>query len=488
MTMRKLFRISVLFVLGQLLYKTVTQQCGSEVSIFGWMLQGHIYDTMLAELPHTCVQVCREDNRCQSFNWVISLLKCEFSNRTKEARPEDFISDPDRFYYKRERNRVPLGSIPELPAETCLEIKKSEGHAISRKYWFSSIKTGTSVLAYCDMTTEDIDECTSSVPLCDVNATCTNNDGSYICTCKNGFSGDGKTCKVSRVILIAVPFVFSHSVNIVCRTGGHFACACTSAFLTSLIFFLDIDECSTNSHSCDLNAVCGNTLGSYTCACKQGYSGNGRTCSDIDECSTSSHSCDVNAVCSNTVGSYACACKAGFTGDGNTCTDIDECTRGTHNCHSSLASCTNTAGSFSCSCNNPYSGDGRTCYLLVSECRNYGSLNSSDRKITYITDYRYCDNKIGPGWFRFEGSAGIRIPTSCPSTRRCGTNAPGWMNGGHPTVVDGQVTRTVCFHWTAGCCEWSTNIKVRNCGSYYVYYLHSTPNNGYCYLRYCGTD
>ena len=41
----------------------------------------------------------------------------------------------------------------------------------------------------------DIDECTSSVPLCDVNATCTNNDGSYICTCKNGFSGDGKTCK-----------------------------------------------------------------------------------------------------------------------------------------------------------------------------------------------------------------------------------------------------------------------------------------------------
>ena len=121
----------------------------------------------------------------------------------------------------------------------------------------------------------------------------------------------------------------------------------------------------------------------------------------------------------------------------------------------------------------------------ISECQNYGSLSSTDRKITYTVSSYYCDNGIGPGWFRFEGSAGTRMPTSCPPTRRCGTDAPGWMNGGHPTVADGQISRQVCFHWDSNCCLWSTNIKVRNCGSYYVYYLSGTP---ICSLRYCGTN
>lgn len=40
----------------------------------------------------------------------------------------------------------------------------------------------------------------------------------------------------------------------------------------------DTDECSSNSHSCDINAVCANTPGSYSCACAAGYSGDGRTC------------------------------------------------------------------------------------------------------------------------------------------------------------------------------------------------------------------
>ena len=109
--MRLLFRISVFFVLSQMLYRAVTQQCpasGSELSIFGWMLQRHIYKTMMADLGLHCLLACRTDDRCQSFNFVMSLHMCEFSDRTKEARPEDFIPDPDRYYFRRDIHRGKL--------------------------------------------------------------------------------------------------------------------------------------------------------------------------------------------------------------------------------------------------------------------------------------------------------------------------------------------------------------------------------------------
>ena len=41
--------------------------------------------------------------------------------------------------------------------------------------------------------------------------------------------------------------------------------------------------------------------------------------SDIDECTTKTDNCDVNAVCTNAAGSHLCACKSGYSGDGITC-------------------------------------------------------------------------------------------------------------------------------------------------------------------------
>ena len=50
---------------------------------------------------------------------------------------------------------VPLGSIRELPAQSCKEIKASEGgQAVSGNYWLDSTRSGNSILARCDMKTK----------------------------------------------------------------------------------------------------------------------------------------------------------------------------------------------------------------------------------------------------------------------------------------------------------------------------------------------
>ena len=47
-------------------------------------------------------------------------------------------------------------------------------------------------------TSSDTDQCASSQSNeCDPNALCTNTEGSYICRCVKGFSGDGTICEVN---------------------------------------------------------------------------------------------------------------------------------------------------------------------------------------------------------------------------------------------------------------------------------------------------
>ena len=78
------------------------------------------------------------------------------------------------------------------------------------------------------------------IDFCDENASYTNTDGSYKCTCGNGYFSDGRSCS-------------------------------------------DINECSTGNHNCDINkARCNNFIGSFGCECKLGYVG--RDCRDVVEC------------------------------------------------------------------------------------------------------------------------------------------------------------------------------------------------------------
>ncbi|XP_044169431.1 uromodulin-like isoform X3 [Acropora millepora] len=244
----------------------------------------------------------------------------------------------------------------------------------------------------------------------------------------------------------------------------------------------DIDECSS-ANECHQNATCNNTKGSYNCTCKDGFEGDGKNCTDIDECSIENE-CHQNATCTNTKGSYNCTCKDGFEGDGKNCTDINECST-KNECHQN-ASCKNTKGSYICTCQGGLEGDGKYC--TGPECSSYIVNKETDRSVLFVNNgssHRKCDTPLAAGWYRFNSTAGSKMPTNCTQEDRCNTIATGWLNGINPSPQEGIVTRTVCFSWKSDCCFWQKSIRVRNCGLFYVYYLTSTDG---CYYRYCVTN
>lgn len=121
--------------------------------------------------------------------------------------------------------------------------------------------------------------------------------------------------------------------------------------------------------------------------------------------------------------------------------------------------------------------------LKVDGCKHYKVLNGVDRaQGNTFPPHQRCDSNLEPGWYRFQGAAGDRMADTCVSMLHCGTLAPGWLSGVHPTIVDGVVVRKVCYNWLA-CCGRSDNIKVQNCGCFFVYELKKPPS---CNFRYCG--
>ena len=237
---------------------------------------------------------------------------------------------------------------------------------------------------------ENIDECAdSALNNCDVNAFCTDTEGSYDCTCNLNFNGDGFLC-------------------------------------------VDIDEClNPGDNECDSNATCTNTPGSHECECNMGYTGDGSSCDDIDECSNlSTNGCDANATCTNTDGGYDCACNDGFAGDGFTCVDTNLCGNGTLDAGEDCDGTALAAGSEACPagftgtplCNNDSAntdGDG-SCTLDgvpdgcadSDECAGEGGGNNCDTNATCANIPGSFDCTCNSG-FTGDGVTCIEAPTGC---------------------------------------------------------------------------
>ena len=121
-------------------------------------------------------------------------------------------------------------------------------------------------------------------------------------------------------------------------------------------------------------------------------------------------------------------------------------------------------------------GEGCSSYKWLTEANRHRDAVSS----TVLCDRNFITKKA---WYRFANESGNQMATTCVPMNKCYTHAPGWLNGSHPEVHEGIVTRRICFHWSNKCCNWETNIRLRNCGPFYSYELTRTPG---CSLRYCG--
>ena len=95
----------------------------------------------------------------------------------------------------------------------------------------------------------DIDECTRDTDFCDTNAECSDTIGSYECFCRTGYSGDGfnctstfMSCPLCRCSVIKIPMITTdideckqdmnncHTEANCTDTEGSFYCTCNNGF------------------------------------------------------------------------------------------------------------------------------------------------------------------------------------------------------------------------------------------------------------------
>ncbi|CAH1238377.1 FBN3 [Branchiostoma lanceolatum] len=252
-------------------------------------------------------------------------------------------------------------SSPNDDAKDCVAMTRSSN------YNWVPTDCSTKMAFIC---AQDVNECVDNP--CHEFADCANTDGSYTCTCRDGYTGDGTTC----TNLCGQPC----GENAECRNSGGSAyqCTCDDGFEGDGFNCVDHDECAEQDehgdHCHEEHGTCVNYIGGFDCICKPGYQRTSEgmdKCVDVDECHGEKLiiPCPGHSHCENTDGSFICQCDEGHRYEGFECVDIDECAEGSHTCPSS-SMCTNMDGTFNCNCGTQgYVVDSSGTCVDLNECQ-----------------------------------------------------------------------------------------------------------------------
>uniref|UniRef100_A0A9J7XFY4 Fibulin 2 n=1 Tax=Cyprinus carpio carpio TaxID=630221 RepID=A0A9J7XFY4_CYPCA len=314
--------------------------------------------------------------------------------------------------------------------------------------------------------------CQRSAPLC--HHTCINTRESYLCACYPGYTllQDARTCVPGK---IKKPMYLFHTI---CFCIQHNTCKSrlyelkTHTVSPALNTGINLNTCSTSclhsgAHKCSRDMVCVNREGSYQCVqlyemCDEGFILNqNRDCVDVNECVINTHTCQANERCVNTVGGFVCerqiSCSSGYQLRNGVCEDIDECVTRTHNCGMGFQ-CQNTDGSFTCNpkqgCLTGFTQDSHGNCIDIDECSSVKEPCTSGFNCINTVGSYTCQRKIimcSRGYHSSpDGARCIDVDECQTSTHRCGEgqichNLPGSYRCDCQTGYQYDAVRQICM-------------------------------------------
>ncbi|XP_035986664.1 signal peptide, CUB and EGF-like domain-containing protein 2 isoform X3 [Fundulus heteroclitus] len=229
---------------------------------------------------------------------------------------------------------------------------------------------------------ETRDPCAEGSDGCHIDAICQTTQGSYKCTCKGGFKGDGKQCEDIDECDPEYNGGCVHECN---NIPGNYRCTCYDGFNLDNDGHncLDVDECMFNNGGCQ--HTCVNTVGSYECRCREGFflSDNQHTCIHRSveglSCMNKEHGC-AHICRESHRGGVACECRPGFelARDQRGC--LLTCNHGNGGCQHT---CEDAEDGPVCRCHVRYTlqPDKKTCVE-----RDEATTESSDHNATSSTE------------------------------------------------------------------------------------------------------
>jgi hypothetical protein len=161
-------------------------------------------------------------------------------------------------------------------------------------------------------------------------------DAKVVCTCKDGFTGDGLTCSSADPCAGV-----TCGINALCEAGE---CVCDAGFVGDANTECTLpDPC--DGVTCDANATCGGGF----CTCNFGWTGDGLSCVKANPCD--GVTCGTNATCE----AGECVCDAGYVGDATVACSLPD------PCDGVTCGANATCSEGFCNCDDGFVGDGQSC-------------------------------------------------------------------------------------------------------------------------------